>query len=363
MGRKILLSGYFGFDNVGDEAILEAECAQLRRLDPNVELSALIDNKARAEELQLKAYKRKSPWHIYKAISACDLVISGGGGLFQDSTGVSSVMYYGAILAMAAILNKPSFIFSQGFGPIRTDLGKMLAKQLLPLACRASFRDEESLQEFKKYAPKVEAILTADPAFLLFSKNKELSASMLQKCGLDNVKAPIAVVSLRSWFGLELASKAEAFNKWLADFAEEDRPHLLVLPMQYWYDEGISRRFVSLIKYPCTLAPQLKATEIAALLASEQIEMAAAMRLHTVILAAAASKATLGIAYDPKVSRICQLCGAPCLPLEKLEADELIRKLHETWQRRFELGGTIGINAENMRDKALQAFNIALEMV
>ncbi|MGM9992120.1 MAG: polysaccharide pyruvyl transferase CsaB [Candidatus Bruticola sp.] len=363
MGKKILLSGYFGFDNIGDEAILEAECAQLRRLDPDVELSALIDNKARAEELRLRAYKRKSLWQIYKAISSCDLVISGGGGLFQDSTGVSSVMYYGAILAMAAILNKPSFIFSQGFGPIRTDLGKMLARQLLPLASRASFRDEESLQEFKKYAPKVEAVLTADPAFLLPSENKELSLAVWQRCGFDTIQAPIAVVSLRSWFGLELASKAEAFNNWLAEFSDEDRPHLLVLPMQYWYDEGISKRFISLLKYPCTLAPQLKADEIAALLAADKIEMAAAMRLHTVILAAAVSKATLGIAYDPKVSRICQLCGAPWLPLEKLKPAELSNKLRETWQNRVKLGQEIGENAKNMRDKALQAFNIALEMI
>ena len=48
MGKRILLSGYFGFDNVGDEAILEAECTQLRQLDPSLELSALIDNQARA---------------------------------------------------------------------------------------------------------------------------------------------------------------------------------------------------------------------------------------------------------------------------------------------------------------------------
>ena len=363
MGKKILLSGYFGFDNVGDEAILEAECLQLRKLEPDIELSALIDNKKRAEELHLKAYKRKSIWQIYKAISECDLLISGGGGLFQDSTGVGSVMYYGAILTLAAILNKPSFIFSQGFGPIRTDLGKLLAKQLLPFANKASFRDEESLQEFKKFAPGVDAVLTADPAFLLQSESEEKSQEMLEKCGLASVKAPIAVVALRSWFDLELASKAEAFNKWLSTFKEEERPHLLVLPLQYWYDEGISRRFTSLIKYPCTMAPQLNASEIVSLLAAQPIEMVAAMRLHAIILAASSAKPTLGIAYDPKVSRICQLCEAPCVPLEKLSADELSQKLTETWNIRHELGEKIGKNAAALRQKALQAFSIALEMV
>lgn len=363
MGKRILLSGYFGFDNVGDEAILQAECTQLRKLDPEVELSALIDNKARAEELHLKAYKRKSIWQVYKAVSECDLLISGGGGLFQDSTGVGSVMYYGAILTLAAILNKPSFIFSQGFGPIRTDLGRLLAKQLLPFATKASFRDEESLQEFKKFAPEVETVLTADPAFLLQAESEQKTQEMVEKCGLASVKAPVVVVALRSWFDLDLASKAEAFNKWLSAFTEQERPHLLVLPLQYWYDEGISRRFTSLIKYPCTMAPKLDASEIVSLLAAKPIEMVAAMRLHAVILATASAKPTLGIAYDPKVSRICQLCEAPCVPLEKLSAEELSSKLAETWLQRKQLGEKIGQNGTALRQKALQAFNIALEMI
>ncbi len=363
MGKRILLSGYFGFDNVGDEAILEAECTQLRKLDPSLELSALIDNKARAEELHLKAYKRKSIWQIYKAISECDLLISGGGGLFQDSTGIGSVMYYGAILTMAAILNKPSFIFSQGFGPIRTDLGKFIAQQLLPFANKASFRDEESLQEFKKFAPRVEAVLTADPAFLLQAESEQKSLEALEKCGVASVKAPIVVVALRSWFELELASKAEAFNKWLSSFSEEERPHLLVLPLQYWYDEGISRRFTSLIKYPCTMAPQLNVSEMVSLLAAKPVEMVVAMRLHAIILASSSAKPTLGIAYDPKVSRICQLCEAPCLPLEKLSVEDLSENLSKTWQHREELGKKIGQNASALRQKALQAFNIALEMI
>lgn len=363
MGKRILLSGYFGFDNVGDEAILEAECTQLRQLDPSLELSALIDNQARAEELGLKAYKRKSLWQIYQAISQCDLLISGGGGLFQDSTGIGSIMYYGAIIAIAAILNKPSFIFSQGFGPIRTDLGKWLAKLLLPLATKASFRDEESRQEFEKFAPGVEAVLTADPAFLLQAQNEQKSLAMLEKCGLASVQAPIVVVALRSWFELELAAKAEAFNQWLATFSAEERPHLLVLPLQYWYDEGISRRFTSLIKYPCTMAPRLNAAEIVALLAAKPIEMVAAMRLHAIILASSASKATLGIAYDPKVSRICKLCEVPWVALEKLSADTLSKSLNETWLQREALGKKIGQNNAALREKALQAFKIALEML
>lgn len=361
--KRILLSGYFGFDNAGDEAILEAECAQLRRLCPDVELSALIDNKKRAEELGLIAYKRKSLFQVYKAVSAADLVISGGGGLFQDSTGPGSVMYYGTILTLASILHKPSFILSQGFGPIKTDIGRLMAKSLLPCADKATLRDEESLKEFRELVPDVPAELTADPAFLLECGDLRSSQEVLSKCNIADPAAPIVAVSVRTWFGLDVAAQAEAFNIWAENFSADSMPQLLIIPLQFWYDEGISNRLSSLVKMPSTVSPQLSASEILALMAAPQVEMAAAMRLHALILGASAGKAVLGVSYDPKVERLCQRCGAPYLPLAGLTPEAYAGKLKETWENRVELSRSIGGKAADMRSSAESAFVKALELL
>ena len=359
---KVLLFGYFGFGNIGDEAILEAEVLALRSHRPDIELAALIDNKERAAELGIKPYKRKSIWQVYQAVKEANLVISGGGGLFQDSTGPASIMYYGSILALACILNKPTFIFSQGFGPIKTDLGKMLASRLLPLTTKATFRDELSLQEFKSFAPGVEASLSADPAFLL-PRNVEESEGILQKCHLADPQKKIVVLVVRNWFGLDIALQAEAVNKWASSLSEEEKPQVLIVPFQYWFDEGICKRLQSLIKLPCSMAPQLNAREMLNLLGHERIELILSMRLHALILGASAGKVSLGISYDPKVERFCNLCGLPFVPLEGLTAERLAEALQSAWQKREELKMKVIENAGELRHKAEESVNLALELL
>lgn len=363
MAERILLSGYFGYGNIGDEAILEAECAHLRLLKPDLELSVLMDNKARAEELQLTAYKRKSLWHIYQAVKSCDLVISGGGGLFQDSTGFGSVMYYGMILAAASILGKPSFLFSQGFGPIKTGIGKSLAKALLPLATKASFRDAESAEEFKKFAPGVPAEVTADPVFLLPSFSEEEAGRILDKCALPDPHKPVLAVIIRNWFGLDVAEYAKALNEWAASFDKESCPQILVIPFQYWFDEGISRRLTSLLQADCVMSPELNVKEMMALFSSPRIEMIFSMRLHALIMGAVCGRSVYGVAYDPKVERMCALCGAPCVDFTGLKSDKMRECLQEGWKERRERAADIAAKAANLRERAQKAALTALELL
>ncbi|MBQ7503601.1 polysaccharide pyruvyl transferase CsaB [bacterium] len=363
MGKRILLSGYFGYGNIGDEAILEAECAHLRLLRPDLELSVLMDNKARAEELQLIPYKRKSLWHIFQAVKSCDLVISGGGGLFQDSTGFGSVMYYGMILAAASILGKPSFIFSQGFGPIKTGIGKSLAKALLPLASKASFRDAASAEEFKKFAPDVPAEVTADPVFLLPSLSEEEAERALDKCALPDPQKPVLAVIIRNWFGLDVAEYAKALNGWAASFEKGACPQILVLPFQYWFDEGISRRLTSLLEADCVMAPELGVREMMALFSSPRIEMIFSMRLHALIMGAVCGRSVYGVSYDPKVERLCALCGAPCVDFSGLKADRMTECLKKGWTERRERAEEISAGAANLRERAQKAAIMALELL
>ncbi|HIB68527.1 MAG TPA: hypothetical protein EYO33_26415, partial [Phycisphaerales bacterium] len=55
---KILLAGYFGFDNAGDEAIFESVVENFRRLHPQAELSALVQNADTADRLGVNPIAR-----------------------------------------------------------------------------------------------------------------------------------------------------------------------------------------------------------------------------------------------------------------------------------------------------------------
>ena len=74
---KVVLSGYFGFGNAGDEAILAAEVAALRQLIPQVEIAVLSGN---PHETAATYTWKPSPeviWAVSRALRSADL-ISGG---------------------------------------------------------------------------------------------------------------------------------------------------------------------------------------------------------------------------------------------------------------------------------------------
>ncbi|MDO4542638.1 MAG: polysaccharide pyruvyl transferase family protein, partial [Bacillota bacterium] len=116
---KVCISGYYGFDNAGDEAILFAMIRGLRKEFPNIEISVLSNEPEKtAAAYGVTAYDRWKWWQIHKAIMSSDILISGGGGLLQDVTGKKSIMYYTQVMKMALRRKRPVFIFSQGVGPV-----------------------------------------------------------------------------------------------------------------------------------------------------------------------------------------------------------------------------------------------------
>ncbi|MDR0424568.1 MAG: polysaccharide pyruvyl transferase family protein, partial [Clostridiales Family XIII bacterium] len=84
---RILISGYYGFNNIGDESILTAVVDSLRAKLPDIEITVLSQNPANtSEKHSVRAADRKSPAAIMGAVRRCDLLISGGGSLLQDVT-------------------------------------------------------------------------------------------------------------------------------------------------------------------------------------------------------------------------------------------------------------------------------------
>ena len=101
--ERILMYGYFGAGNMGDEAILEVQSKILKQLAPDIEISIFTRNIERAKELNLIPYKFDNIFEIFEAIESCDLIISGGGELFQDITGTSTPLYYGLMMFLGKI--------------------------------------------------------------------------------------------------------------------------------------------------------------------------------------------------------------------------------------------------------------------
>ena len=116
---NILISGYYGFDNIGDESILRTLVSSLREHIPDCSLTVLSHNPASTrEKYGVEAVDRMSPMAILRAVKKCDMLISGGGSLLQDVTSSKSLHYYLSIIRCAEFFHKKVFIYSQGIGPI-----------------------------------------------------------------------------------------------------------------------------------------------------------------------------------------------------------------------------------------------------
>ena len=73
---NILISGYYGFNNIGDESILRTVIDNLREKLPDVDITVLSHDPAQtAEKYGVKAAARMSLWGILRSVWRCDLLL------------------------------------------------------------------------------------------------------------------------------------------------------------------------------------------------------------------------------------------------------------------------------------------------
>ncbi|MFQ9771301.1 MAG: polysaccharide pyruvyl transferase family protein [Oscillospiraceae bacterium] len=121
---NILISGYYGFDNIGDESILRTLVTSLRERIPDCSLTVLShDPAATREKYGVEAVERMSPLAIARAVRRCDMLISGGGSLLQDVTSSKSLHYYLAIIRFRAAAGQEGVHLFAGHRPDREGRG------------------------------------------------------------------------------------------------------------------------------------------------------------------------------------------------------------------------------------------------
>ena len=180
---NILISGYYGFNNIGDESILRTVIDNLREKLPQVDITVLSQSPAQtAEKYGVKAAARMSLWGILRSVWRCDLLLSGGGSLLQDATSGRSILYYLFILRLAQLLGRQTFIYSQGIGPISAPRNRRLAARVLRRTDGIVVRDAKSrdlllglgvpgelvhviadCHIYDRHVPLVEALIAREP--------------------------------------------------------------------------------------------------------------------------------------------------------------------------------------------------------
>ena len=321
---NVVMSGYYGFSNAGDDAILQSIQEGIAAASDDISITVLSNNPPLTERLcGLEAVSRFRVWKVLGALRRCDALLSGGGSLLQDRTSTRSLLYYLAIIRGAELLRKPVMLYANGIGPVQKPANRRRVKKAVERAALVTLRDRSSARELQEMGVRrSDLYVTADPVFNLspapLGRGKELIASA--RLPQDR---PFAAVSVRDWPG------TGEFPQKLAGVCDYLRRtyglEILFLMMQPDHDRSATEQVRQameepsyLLEAPCT--PQ----ELMAVLG--QARLCLAMRLHTLIFAARMAVPCIGLVYDPKVASYLQELDMPSAGhVERFDQDAAIR--------------------------------------
>jgi polysaccharide pyruvyl transferase CsaB len=330
MTHNIVIAGYYGYRNAGDEAILAGMLADLRAEIPDASFTIFSgdpDDTRRLHRVEALAWS-DLPAQV-EAVKAASLVIVGGGGLFNDYLGVepdsllthrqSGITTCGGPLVLAHLLDKPCMLYAVGVGPLTSPGGRSLTRDLFILADSATVRDESSrdlLTEIGCDTARIE--VTDDPAF------DAPPAPLPQdvEAQLASLVRPILGVALRTWDAgadpsLWEPAIADAFDIYL------DRVGGTVLFIPFRVEDGardddrrVAERIQARMKHASLAAHLLpSANAIERFQAVERCDVVLGMRLHALVSAARAGQPFVGLAYDPKVVALAKGLGGAAIDL------------------------------------------------
>lgn len=350
----VAISGYYGFENSGDDAVLKAIADGLRAQKPDISITVLSKKPAETKRIYgVNAIHRYNVFKISRLLKRTKLLISGGGSLIQDVTSTRSLEYYLNIINIAKRSGARIMLYANGIGPIENRINFEKIKRTLNGVSLITLREAASLDELSALGVTVPPVaLTADPAFVLgAAAEKPLK-----------INEKYFVVSIRRWRMLD--SKFERDMAKFADYVSEKYSlRAVFVPMQPTFDTEISKRVISLMKHQGILATSAQSAEQIIEIISGA-EFIAGMRLHTLIYAASRAVPSIGLIYDPKIPAVMDYMGQyMTVNVRSLDIDALCGFADKIMQNRAELCEKLKANTDRLCTLAQKNTDMAISLI
>jgi len=317
--QRVLIAGYYGYGNVGDEAILQSLLRDLASALPEAEFLVLYGSAAAAPathaSTRVRYLPRLQPPAIRAAMRTSGMLVLGGGTLIQDVTSLRSLLYYLSLIWVARRGGLRVALYGGGLGPLTTALGRRLASVVLPTVDLLALRDRRSIETALALGvPADRIILTADPAFSVLADEPAALACGVQEASAGpTARAPMIAAGvpadrLGSVMALALRppltpSDRAAIVAGVRDAVAQTGLFPLLVPFHPERDLPLLVELGAQLDVPCAILraaddPQLLQQVVA------DCRVMLAMRLHGVIFAVAAGVPCVAMAYDPKVDAL-----------------------------------------------------------
>lgn len=324
---NLVLAGYFGCGNLGDEAVLLGFVHGLE--GSGYDVTVLSES---PEETQrrygLHSVPRRNFGLVGKALESCDAMVFPGGSVFQDATSVKSAAFYASLVKMAKKAGKRVYMVGQGVGPLTSFFGRRIAAGAFNQADFVAVRDPESLQALKDLGVRTRMKITADSALLIPNAtagpdDQSFNVGDMKTVGiaprpLPGMKSAVAV----KLFGdlARLMVQAGIMPVFLEMDAKSDGPLILAIGQAQGGKVPEIRKLTSPVEAERRIA---------------RMDALIAVRLHAGILAAKVGVPPFMVGYDPKVTSFAKLIGLPRIPsLDGLGAPRLFDQFHAFYKER-----------------------------
>ena len=362
---RIGITGSYGGLNLGDEAILQAIIAQLRK-DLPVEITVFSrdaeDTKRRHAVERAVPVRKLSRAEVTPEVERLDLLILGGGGILYDA----EARIYLREVSIAKEKGVPVMLYAIGAGPLNDPAVQTAVRDCLEHAEVITVRERSAQRVLEEAGVHREITVTADPALLL--KAEALPRGLLKHEGLEgrrrligmSVREPgVAAPDLdeRVYHGL-LANAAD----YMVDRFDAE---VVFVPMERSVLDTQHSHAVIAKMLRAQRATVLKGEYTSGQMLSlmGRFSFAVGMRLHFLVFAAMQGVPFVALPYAGKVSGFLEDLKVPTPPLNLVNAGRLIAHLDNSWDRRRSMKALLAKSVPALQERSLETHKILLKIL
>ncbi|MCX6645746.1 MAG: polysaccharide pyruvyl transferase CsaB, partial [bacterium] len=354
----VLISGYYGFDNLGDEAILESILQWFDKRDDVHPVVLSNDPMATFDAYGVDSIRRTSLWQILKRIGGAPVILQGGGGLLQDKTSTKSLMYYLGIMLLGFVTGRRVVAFGQGIGPLDGEFSPLLVGEFLSQCDLVCVRDFKSYSFCQQRLPITANIkLMADAALLLNPADSEIVEDIFLQENIDLVGKPLVAFCVRGSRRdqVQINAIARAIDMTTSNLGGG----VILIPFHLLGDfeyAEIIRKHVNDKDSVVVLKGKYRPAEMLGLIG--KCDLVVGMRLHSLIFAANMGVPFVAMSYDPKIDEFAGEFGIkPAVHTPLVGPEMLFDAIADTYEQRGRIKTRITDTSKRLRDRAQSGFD------
>ncbi len=292
LARKgALLCGYYGYGNLGDEALLASAKARAEKVWGEGYVSVLTKKASGPKE-----YTRMSPLSLVLALRGSDTLILGGGTLLQTDTSHRSLWYYISLFFCARVLGRRVLIWGNGLQEVDGVLAKKVLVWALSECSYIGVRDKRSADIAKEMGVSEKKIrIEGDLAAKTPAIDSATVQKILFKMGMEAGQKYV-IVAAKGSYSPQLCELLQCIRK-----AKGQKILPVYVAMYPCEDARLALALKNKLGGVC--APPLTPYELVGLM--KGAECVFASRYHAAVFANAANVPVYIFGNEEKLNRLC----------------------------------------------------------